>query len=259
LPTRKSPSKSTALARRGAQPPASAGDIAAAPGELEDAAAAYAGAARAVNTKRAYTTDFVAFALWCEPQGLAAVPAEPRTIALYLTALAVNEKKVATIERALVSICQAHELNGLPSPRKAPEVAEALQGIRRTIGVAPNQKEPVLVDTLRALIEPMRKEQSGRCPRSSPALPRLRKQLPPLRARCARRSGSFLRRRRARDRHPARQDRSGRTRAHGGHPLRWSAADLPGSGGTRLARPRDVSEGPLFRPINVTVPQSTWL
>jgi integrase len=36
-----------------------------------------------------------------------------------------------------------------------------LQGIRRTIGVAPHQKDPVLVDTLRALVEPMRKDDPG--------------------------------------------------------------------------------------------------
>jgi hypothetical protein len=65
---------------------------------------------------------------------------------------------VATIERALVAICQAHKLHG---PRKAHEVGAVLQGIRRTLGVAPDQKDPVLVDTLRALIEPMRKDDPG--------------------------------------------------------------------------------------------------
>lgn len=74
---------------------------------------------------------------------------------------AVAEKRVATIERALVAISQAHKLHGLPSPPKAPEVTEVLQGIRRTLGVAPNQKDPVLVDTLRALVEPMRRDDPG--------------------------------------------------------------------------------------------------
>lgn len=136
-------------------------ELAPQPGALDDAAAAYAGASRAENTKRAYTNDFVAFSAWCAEQGLEALPALPRTVALYLTALAVAEKKVATIERALVAISQAHKLHGFPSPRKAPEVTEVLQGVRRTIGVAPNQKDPVLVDTLRALVEPMRKEDPG--------------------------------------------------------------------------------------------------
>lgn len=131
------------------------------PAELDDAAAAYAGASRAENTKRAYTNDFVSFSAWCESQALAPMPALPRTLALYLTALACAERKVATIERALAAICQAHKLHGFPSPRKAPEVTEVLQGIRRTIGVAPKQKDPVLVDTLRALVEPMRRDDPG--------------------------------------------------------------------------------------------------
>jgi hypothetical protein len=41
---------------------------------------------------------------------------------------------------------------------KAPEVTDMLQGIRRTLGVDPNQKDPVLVDTLRALSESMRRD-----------------------------------------------------------------------------------------------------
>jgi integrase len=159
----KTTKKTTALSRRppSAKPHAARAELVPKPSELDDAAAAYAGASRAENTKRAYTTDFVAFSAWCQAQEVAAMPALPRTVALYLTSLAVAEKKVATIERALVAICQAHKLHGFPTPRKAPELTEVLQGIRRTLGVAPHQKDPVLVDTLRALIDPMRKDDPG--------------------------------------------------------------------------------------------------
>jgi hypothetical protein len=102
------------------------------PRELIDAAAAYSGASRAENTKRAYTNDFLMFSTWCEPQGFATTPALPGTVALYLTALAISEQKLATIERALVAICQAHKLHGFPSPRRAPEVTEVLHGILPT-------------------------------------------------------------------------------------------------------------------------------
>ena len=155
--------KTTALARRPTKkaPRARRADLAPKPTELADAASAYASASRAENTKRAYTNDFIMFSTWCEPQGFASMPALPATVALYLTALAISERKVATIERALVAISQAHKLHGFPSPRKAPEVMEVLQGIRRTLGVAPNQKDPVLVDTLRALVEPMRRDDPG--------------------------------------------------------------------------------------------------
>jgi integrase len=39
-------------------------------------------------------------------------------------------------------------------------------------------------------------------------------------------------------------------RASGGHPLRRSAPDLPGSRGARLAHQSLLTEGPLFRPVN---------
>jgi hypothetical protein len=83
----------------------------------------------------------VAFSSWCGEQGLPSMPALPGSVAR-LTALAVAEKRVATIERAVVAISQAHKLHDFPSPRKVPEVTEVLQGIRRTLGVAPDQKDP---------------------------------------------------------------------------------------------------------------------
>jgi integrase len=158
----KTAKKTAALARR--QPKTSSArraELVPKPNELADAAAAYAGASRAENTKRAYTNDFIMFTTWCAPQGFATMPALPSTVALYLTALAISDRKVATIERALVAISQAHKLHGFPSPRKAAEVTEVLQGIRRTLGVAPTQKDPVLVDTLRSLVEPMRRDDPG--------------------------------------------------------------------------------------------------
>jgi hypothetical protein len=194
----------TALARP-PKPRAPRTQLATEPRKLDDAAAAYAGASRAENTKWAYTNDFVLFSAWCREQGLAPMPALPRTVALYLTSLAVREKKVATIERALVAISQAHKLHGLPSPREAAEVTEVLQGIRRTLGVAPNQKDPLLVNTLRALVEPMRRDDPGGHPRQGPALLGLRQRLPPLRARRPRCRRPELRRRRARDHDPALQ------------------------------------------------------
>jgi hypothetical protein len=138
------PSKKTAALTRKkpiAPPRTTRAELVAAPGKLDDAAAAYAGASRAENTKRAYTTDFVLFSAWCREQGVDVMPALPRTVALYLTALAVAEKKVATIERALVAICQAHKLHGFSSPRKASrrptsakcsKASAARSGLRRT-------------------------------------------------------------------------------------------------------------------------------
>ena len=47
--------------------------------------------------QRAYASDFGAFELWCQRYGLSALPAEPDTVALYLTALAAQDAAVATL------------------------------------------------------------------------------------------------------------------------------------------------------------------
>ena len=124
------------------------------PDELHEAAEHYAQAARAHNTKKAYTTDFAQFCTWCELQDDAALPASGTTVALYITWLARQGRKVSTIERALVAISQAHKLQGLPSPRSAAEVRDVLKGIRRELGIAQEHKAPLVVDALRQLLEP---------------------------------------------------------------------------------------------------------
>jgi hypothetical protein len=102
----KTAKKTAALARRQPKtaPSARRAELVPKPNELADAAAAYAGASRAENNKRAYTNDFIMFTTWCAPQGFATMPALPSTVALYLTALATSDRKVATIERALVAM-----------------------------------------------------------------------------------------------------------------------------------------------------------
>jgi site-specific recombinase XerD len=119
---------------------------------LVDSAKSYAAAARAENTLRAYRSDWLAFDRWAAARGLASLPASPSTVALYLTELADQGRKVATIGRALVAISQAHKLAGQPSPRSGAEVQEVMKGIRRRLGVAPSQKAPVLVDALRTML-----------------------------------------------------------------------------------------------------------
>jgi hypothetical protein len=64
------------------------------------------------------------------------------------------------MERALVLSCQAHPFHG-PSPPKTAKGQRGPQGNRRTLGMAPNQKDSSLIDTLRALVEPMRKDGPG--------------------------------------------------------------------------------------------------
>lgn len=122
------------------------------PSDLVAAARAYAADARAASTKRAYASDLKLFSAWCEALGLESLPASPATVALYLTHMAEAGKKVATIGRALAAISVLHTVSGMPSPRRDGRVMEVLKGIRRGLGTAQVRKAPVMVDTLRAMV-----------------------------------------------------------------------------------------------------------
>jgi integrase len=122
-----------------------------------DRAQAYARAAKAPATRRAYASDWRDFQAWCQAAGLAALPAEPRTVALYIAALAETHKP-ATISRRMAAIAAAHKATGLESPASMRHgaVSSVWQGIRRTHGASQNSKAPVLVDNLRSMVQSLR-------------------------------------------------------------------------------------------------------
>ena len=63
---------------------------------------------------------------------------------------------VATIERRLSAIAQAHRVAGLGSPRRDPLVAETLRGVRRLLGVAPHaRKAGALTADIKAAVTAM--------------------------------------------------------------------------------------------------------
>ncbi|MDP3156596.1 MAG: site-specific integrase [Archangium sp.] len=119
--------------------------------ELAKVAMAFATAAKAENTRKAYRTDWRTFVAWCEQHDVSALPADPEHVALYLADRA-SDAKVSTISRALVAISQAHVLANLPSPRSAGVVRQVLQGIRRKLGTAKRQARPLLPRDLRELL-----------------------------------------------------------------------------------------------------------
>ena len=108
--------------------------------------------AKAANTRRAYRHDMAHFHSWCQSQQLAAVPAEPDTVALYVAALA-GQARVATIERRLAAISVAHQMQGLESPTRSSLVRTAMQGVRRRHGSARRQVTPLRLPVLRRLLQ----------------------------------------------------------------------------------------------------------
>ncbi|WP_124846798.1 site-specific integrase [Acidipila sp. EB88] len=123
--------------------------LAAAPDPLLEQAELYLEAAKAPSTLRAYRSDWEHFLGWCEHRGVAALPAEPGTVALYLVALAASHKP-ATITRRLTSITKAHAIAGHPTPAKMEHaiVAETLQGIRRELGTRQTGKTALVTADL---------------------------------------------------------------------------------------------------------------
>jgi site-specific recombinase XerD len=121
---------------------------------LVEQARSYAQAGKAINTKRAYGFDWRHFTRWCEARQRTALPASVETVVLYLTDLVENEKrKVSTVERRLATISQAHQTAKLENPARAVEVRAVIKGMRRTKGVAPAYKQPVLTPNLREIVE----------------------------------------------------------------------------------------------------------
>jgi len=125
---------------------ATAGAIASAWEQLDERARAYAEAARAPATLRAYAADWRIFTAWCAAHGVDALPATPHTVALFLADL---EGRPSTLRRKLAAIAVMHRAAGHDSPTEHGVVRATFAGIRRERGVAPRPKTALLVDELR--------------------------------------------------------------------------------------------------------------
>jgi site-specific recombinase XerD len=119
--------------------------------EIANRASEFSRQAKASNTIRAYRADWAHFTAWCRAHVQAPLPATPETVALYVSSLAATHK-TATIIRRISSISQAHQIAGIESPTKSAKVRLVMAGIRRTMGTAADAKTPVLVEVLKRMI-----------------------------------------------------------------------------------------------------------
>jgi site-specific recombinase XerD len=106
--------------------------------ELEQEAADIASHARSANTVRAYRNDWAHFSSWCRDMGLQALPALPRTTALYLAAHK-DRYAMATLNRRLSAIAAAHRMADHPFDTRCREIALVMDGLRRTKTVRQRQ------------------------------------------------------------------------------------------------------------------------
>lgn len=115
----------------------------------------YARNARAANTIRAYRSAWADFTSWCVAAARQALPADPDTVALYLTSLADGGLKTSTMQVRLSAISQAHKAAQLETPTRSATVSVVWSGIRRTLGTAQEGKAPTLVEDLRSMVAAM--------------------------------------------------------------------------------------------------------
>ena len=107
---------------------------------------------KAINTVRAYKSDFKDFGLFCAQNGFKSLPSEPKIVSLYLTHLSSRDSKMSTLKRRLVSIGVIHKLKGHYLDTKHPIIIENIMGIKRRKGSIQKSKKPLLIKNLKLII-----------------------------------------------------------------------------------------------------------
>jgi site-specific recombinase XerD len=120
---------------------------------LQTKAQEFVAASKSAATKLAYRADWSSFVNWCSQHDLCFLPAESKTVALWITELAQRGRATSSIARALTSICQAHKFFKLPPPTAAAEVTEVFKGIKRTNGTAQSKAKPLVWSDLCKVID----------------------------------------------------------------------------------------------------------
>ncbi|MBB5536344.1 site-specific integrase [Rhizobium giardinii] len=134
---------------------------------LVETATAYANAASSDNTRDAYAKDWRHFTAWCRREGFEPLPPSSQVIGLYIGACASGSVvdtaagkpkrnapalSVATIERRLSGLAWNFTQRGVPMDRSDRHIATVLAGIRRKHAKPPRQKEAVLGEDVKAMV-----------------------------------------------------------------------------------------------------------
>jgi site-specific recombinase XerD len=107
---------------------------------------------KAINTIRAYKSDFRDFGLFCSQNGFKSLPSDPKVVSLYLTHLSTKDVKMSTLKRRLVSIGVIHKFKGHYLDTKHPSIIENIMGIKRRKGSIQKGKKPLLISNLKQII-----------------------------------------------------------------------------------------------------------
>jgi site-specific recombinase XerC len=153
-------------------------------------------------TRRAYQADVDAFLAWCRGRGVQALPAEPEIVAAFLAHEAERGLRTSTVARRASGIRLLHRSAGFETPTTSEVVRSTLKGIRRSLGVAVQQKAPATVEVVLDLVKHVPDNLRGLRDR---ALLLFAFASSPISSRCPRASASPLASRRATKRARARR------------------------------------------------------
>lgn len=108
--------------------------------------------AYAPNTLRAYKADMLEFIAYCDKAGYCALPAEPKTVGIFLMQTVPQGIKSSTIRRKVSSISAIHRLSSLEDPTKHSEVRIIQRKIYRQLGTRFDQAYPITRALLNRLL-----------------------------------------------------------------------------------------------------------
>ena len=111
-------------------------------------------AGRAPATVRKYSGAFGRWKKWVDAkQGIAAMPASPVHVALYLSYLVQKASSSSPVQEAVSAISWAHQIATVNDPTAHPLVRNVLAGAKRVLAQPVQKKEPVTAVMLEAVID----------------------------------------------------------------------------------------------------------
>ena len=108
--------------------------------------------AYAVNTIRAYKSDFEELIRFCHLQSEVALPCTPETLARFVDSVCATGQSAATIRRKIASISAVHRWSRNGDPTKDPEVRLAIRKMHRRLGRGMRQAHGINVATLQSML-----------------------------------------------------------------------------------------------------------
>lgn len=121
-------------------------------------AANYVDRAVQPSTRLSYKYAFDDYCTFAKAVDLIALPGEPETVVLYLTEMSDRCGRAgkplahATVLKAVQAISFEHRCHELPDPTKDDFVRRWIEGHARVRGVAPEPKDPLLLDDLEQIV-----------------------------------------------------------------------------------------------------------